>query len=228
MRALARTAQKNPDTSERPIASSLTTGFAKTAAPTPAPSVASPCAAASAPTPSASPAETSRRLSSCSPRAAIDTLGTATGVTPSCVWPGTQRGRRRHEIFAADQRPLGMDRAAFVLEEGAGHAHREVSRRELAVAAPLALLQPRRLDRRLGRREPCRAASRAAPPASPRRPAAAARPRCATPARAGGSTRRSPCGRRSPCPSLPPRRPHSPAPAGRARPRPREPPRWAR
>ena len=76
-----------------------------------------------------------RRSSSCSPRAASDTFGTGTGVTPSCVGPGAQLGRRGHEILAADQRPVGMDRAALVLEERAGHAQREVGDREFAVAA---------------------------------------------------------------------------------------------
>ena len=50
--------------------------------------------------------------------------------------PGTELGRRGHEIFAADQRPVGMDRAALLLEERAGHAEREVGRRQLAIAAP--------------------------------------------------------------------------------------------
>ena len=137
--------------------------------------------------------------SSCRPRAAIDTLGTATGVTPSCVGPGAKLGGRRHEILAADQRPLA-DGSSSSPPRGTGRARRARSRRARARGRCVRRAPPdrRAVDRGLGRREARASAPRAAPRASPRPAAAAARLRCARPARAGGSMRRSPCGRRSP------------------------------
>ena len=111
---------------------------------------------------------------------------------------GAELGRRGHEILAADQRPLGMDRAALLLEERAGDAEREVGQRQFAVAPSVrASARPGAVDGRLGRGEA--GVQRLAPfrRAWPRPAPAAVHPPCATPARAGGSRRRSPCGRRS-------------------------------
>ncbi len=115
------------------------------AAPIPVPAAAR-ALARPRPTPghAAARAETSRRFSSCRPRAAERDLRHRHRRHALLRRSGAELGRRGHEILATDQRPLGMDRAAFVLEERAGHAEREVGRRQFAVGLAGALaISPR-------------------------------------------------------------------------------------